>query len=152
MPEVPFCRAVGTVRMAWSFLESAERQPVKASPQPLVTYFLLGHALELSWKAVLMVDGVTERDLRRIGHDLQEAWSRAESVAGFGIPLSPEVGAVLDMIGDPYQAKSLEYLEPGYYSLPEVAPACSAVRDHMCSVADWVEARVRGRLRAGEEC
>lgn len=147
---LPFTKAVGTSDLASAFSEAAGRQPLDAQPQPFVTYFLLGHALELAWKSVLIAEGVTEKELRNIGHDLRAARDGAEVVLGKDQPSRGEVFHLTEMIADYYSAKALEYLMTGYYSLPEAAQAASAVSTYVRAVDDWINNRVRERLRTGD--
>src|SRR5262249_25626519 len=70
---VPFTRAVGTVRLAVEFLIAAKAQDLTKNPPSLVAHFLFGHALELAFKAVLIAHGTTDKTLRRLGHDLRAA-------------------------------------------------------------------------------
>ena len=149
-PDLPFTRAAGTVRLAKSFSEAAARQPLDVQPQPFVTYFLLAHALELAWKAVLIAEGVSEKALRAIGHDLREARRRAEALLGPAVTTTPEIAVVTEMMADYYKAKALEYLEPGYYSLPQAAQALPAVGEYVEALSGWVDKRVRCRLRSGD--
>lgn len=62
---------------AHSFLISAEIL-IRESQKYIPTYFLLGHALELTLKAFLSAHGVPALELQRtFGHKLVEAYSKA---------------------------------------------------------------------------
>lgn len=70
---IPYTRAVGTVRLASKFLDAAKVQPLDRLQAPIVTYYLLGHGLELAFKSILIAHGTSERNLREIGHNLAVA-------------------------------------------------------------------------------
>ena len=65
---------VGLARRAVEFSEAAEHLITKQglSPVSFVFLFLIGHALELAYKAILMTFGATEASLKNIGHDLEK--------------------------------------------------------------------------------
>ncbi|MEK9501705.1 hypothetical protein [Gaopeijia maritima] len=148
--DLPFTRAVATVRLAVSFADASGRQPLDAKPPSFVTFFLMGHALELGWKSVLIVEGVTDKALRAIGHDLLEARERAESILDSDVATTPQVAAISEMMAGYYKAKALEYVQPGFYSFPEPRQAFSAVSEYTDLLRAWVERRVRARLENGD--
>ena len=72
MSEVRRSFGVGLARRAEEFAEAAEHLITKKSlgPVSLAFLFLVGHALELAYKSVLLNHGTTEDELKKIGHDL----------------------------------------------------------------------------------
>ena len=73
--------------------------------------FLIGHALELAYKAVLLVDGATESDLKRIGHDLVKCRRKVQVHCPSLLEDLEEPGTeeIVRMIGPYYKAKAFEY-------------------------------------------
>jgi hypothetical protein len=77
----------------------------------MVTYFLLGHALELAFKSGLIAHGTSERNLRSIGHDLRVVTDAAVQIAPAGvIQMDASESAQLRSLGPFYEAKAFEYL------------------------------------------
>lgn len=112
---IPIARAVGTLELGKSFLDAAIRVQ-NAERFSLVGHFLVGHAIELALKAAITSVGTTEEHLRnKIGHDLGRALRAADMVSESLSELDRQNIAVLDAV---YRAKALEYVEPGYMSLP----------------------------------
>lgn len=87
---VPFTRAVRTSALASEFCAAAVVQRHDGMPPSFVAHFLYGHALELAFKAVLILHGTTDKALRSIGHDLAQAREQALKVVPSGtFPLTP---------------------------------------------------------------
>lgn len=83
-------------------------------------YYLLGHAIELLLKSILISDGVDLRTIKyNVGHNLEEA---ATLVVSRKIdPASAVIGEHLHLIhwlNLHYQKKRFEYRTSGYVSLP----------------------------------
>lgn len=146
--QVPFTRAVGTVRLASEFLGAARLQDLDQSPPSMVTYFLLGHALELAFKSMLIVHGTSDRTLRSFGHDLCAATEAAVKVSPPGvIDLDGSDVARLRGLDPFYQAKAFEYLEPGFMSLPVARKLCELSDRLVRNIEHFVEDHVRCLLR-----
>lgn len=144
---VPIERAVGTARLARDFSEAAINYEPPDDRISLVTYFLAGHALELAFKAVLIVEGVTEKRLRRsLGHDLQSYYRAALEVMPDGLLDDLRVGSVVEMIAGHYGAKAFEYVIPGPARLPLPVPMTETVDTVVGRLRTWVEASVRREL------
>ena len=84
--------------------------------------FLIGHGLELAYKAVLLADGATEKDLKQIGHDLgrcrQEVWVCCPDL--LARLEEPGTEDIVKMVGPYYKAKALEYHMKGLHrNLPD---------------------------------
>lgn len=146
--QLPFTRAVGTVRLASEFLGTARLQDLDQSPPSMVTYFLLGHGLELAFKSILIAQGTSESTLRGIGHDLGAATEAAMKVSPPGvIELDASEVSWLQRVGPFYQAKAFEYLEPGSMSLPVARELYELVNRLVGSIQHFVEDHVRCLLR-----
>ena len=88
--------------------------------QPL--YYLLGHAIELSFKSYVRAKGATLDCLKSIGHDLILGLDWAQT-AGLGdvIQLTDHDRAVVSMLNAYYKAKEFEYRVTGAKTYPNVA-------------------------------
>jgi hypothetical protein len=100
--------------LGWDYAEAAAvlfrsdpGTPIPLVPVPL---YLLGHAIELELKAYLSAEGIGERELRDIGHDLALVLKRARD-AGLDalLTLSAAEEKALEMIAPFYGEKELEY-------------------------------------------
>ena len=147
---VPFTRAVGTAKLAREFFRAATMQDHSSLVPSLVAHYLYGHALELAFKAVLIAHGTTERALRKIGHDLAEAQDAALAVASAdAISMDDGDVARIDMLTGYYGAKALEYVEPGYASLPILTELQQCVDKVSHSVSAYVDRTVRDQIATG---
>lgn len=92
----------------------------------LVRAYLLGHALELFLKTYLLMAGLGERELRKLGHKLPKLLAECEARSVPGLPrVSEELTNDLRCFGTTYGAKDLEYfsilhLLPPPPSLPDL--------------------------------
>ncbi len=67
-------------RGAISYLRASELLSTTGQKAPIDAFGLLSaHSLELGLKAYLISHGLTEKDLKEIGHDLEEAWTCAKA-------------------------------------------------------------------------
>jgi hypothetical protein len=112
---------VNAYNTAKDFLAAADRE-LKHSPPPsvsLTAYFLVSRAIEVGLKSFLILEGATDSDLRRIGHDLAKAVDEAVQ-AGIAdvVILPPEGEAAVRTINAYYSAKDLEYVTTGFKSYP----------------------------------
>jgi HEPN domain-containing protein len=120
--EIPRRRAVGIVRLGQSYVEAAEALEQLDGGTSEPRYFLYGHGVELCLKALLVVDGASEHELRKVGHDLGQA-TRLLRERG----LMPELGLtnsdwkLVEWLNRYYQEKEFEYLIVGYKELPHPA-------------------------------
>ncbi len=142
----------GLARRAKEFSEAAEHLVTKEglSPVSLVFLFLIGHALELAYKSILVNLGATERSLKKIGHDLIKC--RRQTKTQFPGDLDnleePGTDEIITMIGPYYKAKAFEYHTTGFYRLPgNLVQAAKITSATVGNIADWVNARVRADLR-----
>ena len=118
---------VGLVRYAEDFLLSSitvERElgpKIGAGQIPAVpSLYLIGHSIELAFKAFLLAHGVTlDRLISDFRHDLQKCFNEAKSlgIENEFCPSEPERGAfeLLDVL---YSSKQLEYVVTGMKYMP----------------------------------
>lgn len=144
--KLPVERAVGTMRLANEFTEVAE----SCSPDREINfarYFLCGHALELAFKAVLIVEGTSEKRLRTIGHDLNQAMTRALAFAGGTLAtLGRSEQARVRLLSALYEEKGLEYVAPGAVQLPRLSELLRDTAAVVAEIEAWVDQEVRARL------
>ena len=145
---LPVERAVGTIKLAREFADAASECRLDPhGPPRLVVYFLVGHSLELALKSVLIVDGTSERRLKKIGHDLVECLKEARSALPEDIVgLGAEEAACFELIAPFYKAKAFEYLKPGFRELPLPGDAVELAAQLVDRIQPWVNLSVRHRL------
>lgn len=99
-------------RRAEEFAEAAEHLVTKEdlSPVSFVFLFLIGHALELAYKSILLNRGTTERQLKKIGHDLVKSRTRACTCFPGELEGLEDAGTneIVTMISRYYKAKDFE--------------------------------------------
>jgi len=85
--------------------------------QPL--YYLLGHALELSFKCYVRAKGATLSCLRSIGHDLDLAldWALTAGLADI-VQITEKDRGVISLMNGYYKAKEFEYRVTGSKKYP----------------------------------
>lgn len=121
---------IGLWNYAKQFFSAAEKlrgYEERLSGAPV--YYLYGHAIELVLKAFLVHRGRSEKELRRIGHNLVAAWekARAEGLAGNSEKVI-EASETIQLINPYYEAKELEYIVSGAKQYPDII--------HMHNVAE----------------
>lgn len=113
--------------------------------------FLIGHGLELAYKAVLLVDGATEKDLKRIGHDLVSCRREVQVFRRSLLEDLEEPGTeeIIGMIGPYYEAKALEYHMTGLYSgLPsDPSQVVTITTGTVKNIHEWVRSTVLRKIR-----
>lgn len=113
--------------------------------------FLIGHGLELAYKAVLLVNGATEKDLKRIGHDLVGCRREVQVCHRSLLEDLEEPGTekIVGMIGPYYEAKALEYHMTGLYSgLPgDPNQVVTITTRTVKNIHEWVRSTVRLKIR-----
>lgn len=118
---------MGMIRYGHEFLEAAfvvyapaaRLDPSMAMP-PVPALYLLGHGLELTFKAFLLSKGVTLAHLRKqLGHDLEKAFSASkEKELGALLQWHALEETVLTMLNAMYSSKELEYIVTGVKQIP----------------------------------
>ncbi len=113
-------------------------------------FYLYCHAIELSLKSFLIVRGTSERELRRIGHDL-EAGLEAASSQGLGevASLPGEEQAAIRVMNQYYQGKELEYLVTGFKSYPTLNLLHSCATKLICAIEPYLRTQLALRPTSG---
>ncbi|MEK7417049.1 MAG: hypothetical protein AAB196_04810 [Pseudomonadota bacterium] len=118
---------MGMVRYGHEFLEAAfvvyERAAQLDSRMvmpPVPALYLLGHGLELTFKAFLLSKGVTLEHLRRkLGHDLEKAFTASKENGLDSLLQSHALDeSVLTLLNVMYSTKELEYIVTGAKTIP----------------------------------
>jgi hypothetical protein len=113
--------ALGLWTHAREFADAARHVFSMEKSASLPGYYLLGHSIELSFKAFLLAAGEPLSVLKRrdLGHDLKALFARAQK-HDFGsiVPLEPTEIGVISLLNFDYVAKRFEYRETGMYHLP----------------------------------
>ena len=156
-PEAGFARLAGNFVKAASRLAGQDSAAERVSGQgflPLLFpfLFLIGHALELAYKAVLVVNGATETDLKsRLGHDLVGCRRGVQACCPELLKDLEESGTdeIVGSIGPYYQTKAFEYSRTGIYSGLPAPPdqVATIVAGTVGNIQKWVRSRVRQRIR-----
>ena len=154
-PEAGFARLAGDFINAAKLVAGEDDGEVISGQGSLAVLFpflfLIGHGLELAYKAVLLVDGATEKDLRRIGHDLLRCRREVQICRPSLLEdlEEPGTGEIVEMIGRYYKAKALEYHMPGLYSGLPAAPnqVVTITAGTVTNIEEWLRRRVRQKIR-----
>lgn len=109
-------------------------------------FYLYCHAIELSLKALLIVRGTSERQLRNVGHDL-EAGLQAAVSHGLGevASLSAEERAAIRVMNQYYRGKELEYLVTGFKSYPTLDLLHSCATKLLSAIEPYLRAQLARR-------
>jgi len=147
LPPVPPLSSDNQAQSTWGLAHSYElaARVLRGQSQPassLPTLFLLLHSLELFLKAFLLCQGVTEGELRSLGHDLV-ACIRACKDKGLAQYVILERAALAQVIrvNRYYSDKELEYFTPRAKSFGSIDMLNSTV----CTVAKGVLGVVHGK-------
>ena len=114
---------IGLWNYAREFFRAADK--VRGSEEGVgdaPTYYLYGHAIELALKSMLIHRGYSENDVRKIGHNLKEAWDKVvENGLGSELDDRAEIMQTIELINVYYKAKELEYIVPGGKQYPSIS-------------------------------
>ena len=123
--------AVGMCCMAGEFADcarlvaenSASGKPADMIALPknnFVFSYLIGHALELTYKAILVEHGTTEDHLKDIGHDLLKCRKKANRCMEEDVATLEHgnTEAIVRLLAPVYKKKAFEYHRTGLYTLP----------------------------------
>jgi len=109
------------LRYAGTLIEGARMYAASADatndkyPNALhVLSHLLGMSTELGLKAYLVLNGVTEKELRKLGHDLGSLYEKAQE---FGFLHTGSRNFRLKVLGANYQARTFAYPQEGYLNV-----------------------------------
>lgn len=133
---------VGGLSLAHNYLGDAEgylsaaRQLDEHAGQFSPKYFLLCHAIELALKAFILAMGGTEKETRKIKHDLTAAWSRAVAL---GLqPKNAEFSGIVERLAKPHKDYSFRYGKSWTHILPRSDLFEAAVSDLINDVTPTV--------------
>lgn len=106
--------------------------PTKVNYGIIVTFYLLGHAAELSLKSYLFKKGLSVQDLRKVGHDLDSLLSKASELGLKSFSSIRDLSPI-------YKSKKLEFRQRSRETFPsvdslieEISELHSIVFDHIC--------------------
>jgi len=118
------------------FFWAAEMLPKDNFSRSKPVYFLYCHSIELALKAKLFYSGINERELRKIGHDLQFALKKAnlENLTDL-----ERAKYTIELINPYYQAKELEYSVSGLRTLPAFSDMSITAKDVILSVGKAIK-------------
>jgi hypothetical protein len=106
---------------AADFLEAVKIVRVNQRDSFVPLYFLVCQSIELSMKAVLRGDGFSDRDLRKLGHDLEKCLRALEKPeVGLAVKFTEEDLHAIRKINPYYKEKDLQYVKSGAKSFPEI--------------------------------
>lgn len=132
---------IGILNLGISFLSAANA--LKDGSQYWPTYYLYGHAIELGLKSFLHYKGMTDKELRKIGHNLTEAWSKCSDLGLLELICDyQQFQECIFIMNDQYMEKGLEYHNNGNKRLPDFNQLNDAVQNVICSL----DAYYRGDL------
>ena len=154
-PEAGFARLAGDFISAAKLVAGEDDAGVVSGqgflPALFPFLFLIGHGLELAYKAVLLVDGATEKDLKQIGHDLVRCRRKVQVCRPSLLEDLEEPGTeeIVGMIGPYYKAKALEYHMTGLYSGLPAAPnqVVTITAGTVKNIEEWLRPGVRQKIR-----
>ena len=93
----------------------------------IATTYLYGHAVELAMKSMLAKSGLSFRELRSIGHDLEECLEKA-SLCPEGQYITQSLRGIVGLLNPEYEMKNLEYHSGiGYMRLPDESVMCTEI-------------------------
>lgn len=121
---------------------------------PTPVNYLIGHAIELAFKAYLLQHGVGLDGIKRIGHRLCLAYAEARK-HGIDSYFMPEGGdtSVLEVLDALYSDKQFEYIETGPKTFPVFGPLKNFAQDLLLGVTKSIpygERFLRPDYKAGE--
>ena len=155
-PELGFARLAGDFISAAKLVTTGKDDAGVVSGQGLLPaffpfLFLIGHGLELAYKAVLLVDGATEKDLKQIGHDLVRCRRKVQVCRPSLLEdlEKPGTEEIVGMIGPYYNAKALEYHMIAHYSGLPVPPnrVVTITAGTVKNIEEWLRRGVRQKIR-----
>lgn len=123
---------IGLLTTGQEFLRSANK--LNDGPQwlaaPLSVYYLYFHGMELALKSFIYLHTADEKELKAIGHNLENAWGRAQVLGIEEIfPESQELEECIAMVNPTYKGKELEYFYPGLKTLPAIEHVSNACNE-----------------------
>lgn len=123
--------AVGFLVSAEATHERSLREPQEPEHWPAICVNAC-FAMELSLKAFVASRGAGQRELKKLGHDLEQARQTAET-AGYR-PAHPAVPGLIAILSPLHVSHSLRYLEDKAVDLPETRNMIAIVRRHVLDI------------------
>ena len=106
-------------------------------------YYLTGHGIEEALKAFLRAQGQSLKDLRYIGHDLDDALGVAIALGIEGIcAFDAHDKAKIGLLNRYYKEKYFEYRVTGFKSLPQIQDLLSLGQRILEAIKSTCEASV----------
>ena len=100
--------------------------------------FLIGQSIELSLKAFLRGAGFADSQLRKINHDIEEAFRVAKENGLEGhFKEEPDDLTIIRLINSAYKSKDLQYVKTGMKTRPAVEPSLELARRLNRSLKDF---------------
>ena len=100
--------------------------------------FLIGQSIELSLKAFLRGAGFADSQLRKINHDIEEAFRVAKENGLEGhFNEEPDDLTIIRLINSAYKSKDLQYVKTGMKTRPAVEPSLELARKLNRSLKDF---------------
>ena len=113
-----------------------------------VFLYLIGHALELTYKAILVEHGTTEDHLKDIGHDLLRCREEADQRIEEGVATLEHdaTQAIVTLLSPDYEKKAFEYHQTGLYTLQSnPREVVEATNDTVERVKTYIKKRFQQR-------
>ncbi|MCC1495324.1 hypothetical protein [Alcanivorax sp. 1008] len=116
----------GLIRFASDFRKAAQATDKALSKEvandwlaPIPALYLMGHSTELGFKAYLRHKGRDLNTLRRIGHNLETAYSKCKAAGILEIcEFSKDELKAMGVLNDLYRTKMLNYIKTGSCRFP----------------------------------
>jgi len=134
-------RHIGLWNYARSFFLAANKlRGTEEMLSDVPIYYLYGHAIELALKSFLLYQGYDEKDIRKIGHDLKDAWTKATDKS-LDKPLAntTEISQVIELINPYYRHKELEYIVTGGKRYPYISEMHNVAEKIICAVGKSID-------------
>ena len=140
--------AIGTWKLSRDYLDAGTKLDITQNPFKVCmpAYFLFGHAIELAFKSFLISQGITEKELRKLGHDLEAAMQAAFSHETLDVYLSETQQSAIIMLNPYYLGKELEYLAVGVKTFPDIIEVAATAHALVMGVKPIVEVVMRDHL------
>lgn len=148
MSSVERTTQIGLARYAREYYDSAlaadnaigDRKGYEVVAPPPVM-FLVAHSIELALKAYLLYSGKTLKDLKDVGHNLQNCWEKAiQCGITEHVSLTDEDLGILGLISDLHLSTELRYIQVGYKQFPVFGPLqvlAKKILDGICPLVGY---------------
>lgn len=94
---------------------------------PLPVYYMYLHSIELLLKSFILLKTNDENKVKKIGHDLDLAWTEAEILGiNESFPEKEKLCECIEILNKIYKGKELEYFYPGIKDIPVIQDLSSS--------------------------